>query len=207
MNAAFLEVDSDSVTKRVHQARRKLWASMPAYPEYDLFGINAYPSDVSSAHKKAGCFNLFSGMGHGAADTFEGQSGLPIYDIKDTSGTNFTARGAIVHLYSCDCGRTLGPYLVRLGTQAFIGYSNPVEVSSVSSVEEDFVRVAAAIDRSILSGDSHARTKMKADAEFAAVDSRLSSAGSGVSPRDVARFRLNHRFMVGPWSGSQYGSY
>lgn len=182
---------------------------MSARPEYDLFGNSAFPSKVISTHKTAGRFDLFSGMGHGGPDEFEGQSGLNIYDLKDSSGANYTVRGAIVHLYSCDCGQKLGPHLVTNGAKAFIGYTRPVQVANSQAIEEDFVRVSAVIDRSILGGDSSATTRRKADAEFASVKARL-LASATASPRDVAGFRLNHRSMVGPWldpTGRKYGSY
>ena len=206
MNAVFFETDSDSTTKKVHEARRKALAYTTAYPEYHLFGINAFACDVVSTHAKAGSFGLFSGMGHGGSDHFTGQANT-VYDVRNSYSANHTVKGAIVHLYSCDCGTSLGPHLVNLGAKAFIGYVNCVEVPNSQVVADEFVKVAAVIDRSILNGDSHTTSKTKADIEFAAVEAKLRAPGSGASPRDLARFRMNHRAMVGPWSGRTYGCY
>lgn len=207
MNATFFEATSDATLQKVHQARRKVLTHTVAAPQIDLFASNASHSNVKAAHTTAKRFDLFSGMGHGDVDEFTGQWGWILYDVKDTQKANLTAHGTIIHLYSCDCGQQLGPHLVTGGARAFIGYVSPVSVPSLQSVVDEFVKVAAAIDRSILSGDSAKTTKVKADAEFAVVDARLQTGGSPATPRDLARFRLNHASMVGPWSGSKYGSF
>jgi hypothetical protein len=206
MNAVFLEANDDPITKAVHDARRKALTSMPCYPERDLFGRDAYYSDVQKAKAAAGTIGLFSGMGHGGPAEFTGQWSSPIYDLQDSKRVNYAVVGAIVHLYSCDCAQNLGPYLVRLGAKAFVGYLNPVIVPNVQSVVDDFVRVAAVIDRSILYGDPHATAKRKADAESNVVETRL-RASAAATPRDLASFRMNHSSMVGPWSNSRYGVY
>jgi len=206
MNAVFFEANDDSITKRVHDARRKALKHNSAYPEVELFGKEAHYSDVKVAYVQTKAFGLFSGMGHGSASKFTGQWESVLYDRYDTQSTNYTVKGTVVHLYSCYCGQQLGPYLVNLGAKAFIGYTNPVEVPSSQSVVDEFVKVAATIDRSILDGDSHTTTKAKADTEFQSVEGRLLASAVATS-RDVARFRLNNRSMVGPWTDRQYGYY
>jgi len=177
-----------------------------ALPQFDLFGVNALPSYVISTHSKISCFGLFSGMGHGSKNEFEGQFGINLYDMPDTNKANRTVKGAIVHLYSCDCGQGLGPHLVTLGARAFIGYTQPVNVPKSQSMVEEFVRISVAIDESILNSDSATTTKTKADAEFNSVEARL-LASPATSPRELALFRLNHRGMVGPWTDPTYRKY
>jgi len=207
VNAVFFETDSDSTTQSVHSARRKVLRSNAAYPEYQLFAGNAHYSDMQSTYARAGTLNLISAMGHGAPDEFTGQWGTTLYDMTNSKNTNYTFRNAIVHLFSCDCAQSLGPFLINSGAKAFIGYLNPVTVPNTQSVVDEFVKVAAEIDRSILLGDSSAITKRKADAEFVRIDAGLRAGGSAATTRDLASFRLNHNSMVGPWSNAQYGSY
>jgi hypothetical protein len=207
VNAVFLEADSDPATSRVHAARRNLLATTGAFPEFRLFGRDVYYSDLQAAHRQAGTLNLISAMGHGASGEFTGQWEKVVYDLTDSASTIGTCRNAIVHLFSCDCAQILGAYLVTAGAKAFIGYTSPVNVPIAQSVVDEFVRVAADIDRSILNGDSSATTKRKADIEFTNVEVRLRATSSKATPRDLANFRLNNQSMVGPWSDRKYGTY
>lgn len=207
MNAVFFEANHESITARVHAARRKVLATNSAHPEYKLFGSDAAYMDVKAAHAKAKAFGLFSGLGHGGPDEFCGQWDWHLYDTADSKTANYTANEAIIHLYSCECGVTLGPFLVKKGARAFIGYTQPVSVPSNQAVVDEFVKVAAAIDHSIIAGDSSAVTKRKADAAAVAVENALLAPGSPATPRDLASFRMNQRALVGPWASSAYGTY
>lgn len=207
MNALFFEANHDAVTQRVHTARRKALASNSAYPEYKLFGSKAAYMDVKSTHAAAKAFSLFSGMGHGGVDEFCGQWDWNLYDLTDSQKTNYTTKDAIVHLYSCNCGVSLGAFLVKKGARAFIGYNLPVSVPSLQAIADEFVKVAAAIDHSILAGDSQTATKRKADAAALAVETALLAPGSAATPRDLALFRKNQSALVGPWNSAVCGSY
>jgi hypothetical protein len=207
MNAVFFEANHESITQRVHAARRKVLSTNSAYPEFQLFGSNAAYMDVKAAHAKAKGFGLFSGLGHGGSDEFCGQWDWHLYDTADSKTANYTACEAIVHLYSCNCGATLGPFLVKKGSRAFIGYTQPVSVPGNQAVVDEFVKVAAAIDHSIIAGDSSAATKRKADAVAVAVEAALLAPGSPATPRDLALFRMNQGALVGPWTSIAYGSY
>lgn len=206
MNAVFLEATDDPLTLRTHQARGLIYGTMRT-PNQLLVGAQATPADVITKHTAAGPFDLFSGSGHGAADSFKGQFGN-VYDTDDTKRANYTVQGAIVHLYSCECGKNLGPHLVRYaGAKAFIGYKKAVATTTRILIAEQFVRVSAVIDQSILAGDTAATTKQKADAEAVLVDATL-LAMSGSSPHELAAFRLNQKALVGPWSHpTKFGAY
>ena len=206
MNAVFFEANHDGVTKKVHLARRKALPYTLALPQYDLFGSDAYASDVKLMHTKATQFGLFSGMAHGDVDVFEGQGGGTVFDTTNSAGTDHTIRGAIIHLYSCNCGQELGPHLVSHAAKAFIGYKDFVRVPEDQSVADEFVKVAAAINRSVISGNSSAVTKRMADQEFASVEARIAASATATA-HDLASFRLNHRAMVGPWTDPKYGSF
>jgi len=206
MNAVFFEANDDPITKAVHVSRRKVLEANSAFPEYRLFGHDAHHTDVRATHTSGRAFHLFSGMAHGGNDHVTGQYNSILFSTTDAAQTNYTVKGAIVHLFSCNCGKELGPHLVKNGAKAFIGYVAPVEIGSSQGVTDEFVKVAAAIDNSIISGDSHAISKRKADSEFSAAEARL-LASPIATPRDVVVFRFNNRSMVGPWTHSNYGSY
>jgi hypothetical protein len=206
MNAVFFEADHNAVTRQAHRARRKVLAVNAAYPEYKLFGFAAHHVDVRTTHATAKRFGLFSGMAHGKPGHFNGQDDIMLFSTTDKKLTNYTVIGAIVHLYSCHCGKDLGPHLVQIGARAFIGYVDLLAIGSSQSVTDEFVKVAAAIDLSILNGDSHATTKAKADAEFSAVEARLLS-NPYTEPREVAKLRRNNHALVGPWTDHKYGRY
>lgn len=208
MNAVFLEADHDSITRKVHQARRLHLAASGANPQYHAFSNNATSPYIINLHALIPKFNLISGLGHGNKTEFCGQNDRNIWDDSNSQSANHTVAEAIVHLYSCECGAVLGPYLVRRAkARAFIGYTRPVSVPGTQATANEFVRVAAVIDKSILAGDSAATTKRKADAEAAATEAALRAPGSSATPREVALFKANHAAMVGPWTSTAYGSY
>lgn len=206
MNAVFFEANHDGPTQRVHFARKKALASVAANSRTDLYGSLATASEIQSTHRRLGRFGLFSGMGHGHSRSFCGQLDLDVYDVPNSRGCNSTIRDSIVHLYSCHCAIDLGPHLVRSGAKAFIGYSREVSVSSSQVVAEEYVKVAAAIDRSILNGDSPQRTQQKAEQAYHEARNRLLGLATA-TPRDLAKFQMNHRAMVGPWTNLLYGNY
>jgi hypothetical protein len=209
MNAVFLETSHDAFTKFVHRGRRGVYTAMPAAPLYELFREEAVPANVIATHTSAGGFDLFSASGHGTPKKFQGQSSDNIYDIWDTHGANYTVRGAIVHLYACECGENLGPSLVRYeGARAFIGYVEDVAMSGTYAVEEQFVRVPAAIDRSILNGDNWVETKRKADAEAVLVVAALKALLGTDDAPEIAAFEATHAALVGPWTDTaRFGTY
>ena len=206
MNAVIFEANYDTVTARVHAARRKVLSALGASPRVDLLGSRAVAAEVRTAHKSLGAIYLFSGMGHGDPDEFCGQLGLKVYDKADSVRTNYTTRETIVHLYSCECALGLGPHLISKGAKAFIGYTRPVSVPTTQAVVDEFVKVAAVIDESILAGDRHRATKLKADTEARSIEGRLRSSPVA-TPRDLAQFRLNQAALAGPWSSPMLGSY
>lgn len=207
MDVLYLETDHDPVTKQVHGARRKVFTLMGAGSEVHLFGPSATTANFIVTCGSNRRWTLFSGLGHGDPDAFEGYGHKDVADVRDTPRTMAFFVEKIVHLYSCNTAKSLGPEMVKKGAIAFVGYNDYVIIASSASLEELFVSVSAVVDRSILAGDSHTTTKAKADAEYQRVRTVLTAAGSAATPTDVASFDLNFLAFTGPWTGSQYGRF
>ncbi len=212
MNVLFLETDHDSATSQVHAARRRVFTRMGAGSEIALFGARATAPQLIIECGSGKSWTLFSGMGHGDTDSFEGyvRLGSTGNDVANVSDTPRTARfftEKIVHLYSCNTAKNLGTHLVRKQAKAFIGYNDYVSLASTASLEDLFVSVSAVIDRSILAGDTHATTKLKADAEYRRARATLSAPGSAATLADLVAFDTNYLALKGPWDGRQFGGY
>ncbi|HUP79678.1 MAG TPA: hypothetical protein VM260_14090, partial [Pirellula sp.] len=150
MNLLVIEASHDSVTSAAHNARRaalKTLASGKGHALIELFGANATKANAEQSwYKITGTFGLVSGMGHGSPTEFTGHNDIAIFQ---SSNRQSVYSGAIVHLFSCNCGQTLGPAIANNGAKAFVGYTDFVSMGSKTSLDEHFVAEAAAIDIAI----------------------------------------------------------
>jgi len=207
MEIMISETDHDPVTRQVHLARRKVFAGLGASKEHHLFGVRANAGDFKLASGPGHRWTLFSGLGHGDANEFCGYHDTTMVDTGDTAVTMRCFTEKIVHFYSCNTAKQLGPELVKRGARAFVGYEDFVVLASTLHLEEQFVSISAAIDRSILRGDSQHKTQSEAQAQYARVRGALTAPSSTATPADVAALDSNYSALIGPWKSSQYGKF
>lgn len=210
MNIVFFEANHDSATSRCHVARQKIranWPSLNQHRVFGLYGVDATKAALSDQWSKCpGLFNLITAMAHGSPDTFCGQHDHSVLTAAGANATNTPTTGSVVHLYSCDCATTLGPYLVKNGSKAFVGYADPVILPNTHSLMDDFVEITKIIDRSIVDGDNATQTKAKVDRAYQATLAALIN-NPQTTVDDRAGFEANYAALRGPWSSSSLGSY
>lgn len=206
MNIALVEANDDEVTKPVHEARKLALAPIEnrGHRIEKLFGVNATKQALAMSWAAIpGFFGLISGLGHGSNSTFTGYLQIDVLTTSDSPAIS----GAIVHLFSCNCGNKLGAHLVAVGAKAFIGYTDFVAVPNNTTLTHHFVREAAAIDIGIAAGKSAISVKTEADAAFRSARADL-LASPDATATEVAELENNHNSLVGPWTNSaKWGSF
>jgi hypothetical protein len=207
MNFLIIEANHDSATKAVHIARRTALRNLSngnGNAIIELFGYNATESNVDQSwHEIFGNFRLITGMGHGSASEFTGHNDLPIFT---TTKSKNVYKDAIVHLFSCNCGNSLGFSIKANGAKAFIGYTDFVGIASIDALNEHFVAEAAAIDIAIYQGQPSGVVKSRADTAYAQARANL-EASPNATPSDLATLESNHAALVGPWNNGSLGSF
>lgn len=207
MRIVFLEANHDATTKLYYLARRIVLKDIVTgtpHSEFGLYGAKAISKYLVALHTSVHGFRLISAMGHGEKDEFCGQNDLTVYDTKGFETATFVE--AIVHLFSCNCGKQLGAYLVKSGALAFVGYEDFVSVGRLAGFGKYFVREGAAIDKAVVAGKSAKTAKAAADAEYASARVAL-AADPSARPSDLAELDSNHSALVGPWTGVQFGKF
>ncbi len=206
MNILVIESNHDSVTNAAHKARRSALRNLSNNGDtvIELFGQSATEANVDQSwHKIAGNFFLITGMGHGSPSEFTGHNDLTIF--KSNQAKN-VYKDAVVHLFSCNCGQSLGAAVKGFGAKAFIGYSDFVGIGSRESLDEHFVAEAAALDFAIQQRCSSSVAKSRSDTAYLAARTRL-EASPVATPRDLATLESNHEALVGPWTNGNLGSF
>jgi hypothetical protein len=208
MNVLFIETDHDSVTAQVHKSRRnKLKASTirASHNLIELYSNKATSSDAKSAWLSIpGNFGLVSGMGHGDPDEFLGYNNAVVFGNGAIGNSAYS--GAVVHLYSCNCGKILASRIMNTNAKAFVGYNDFVLLPGDPSLNDLFIAAAVEIDLAILNGLSSTTAKSKADSAYQGARNQL-LADPTATASDVAALESNYAAMVGPWSSASFGAF
>jgi hypothetical protein len=210
MNVLLIEANNDKVTREVHEAREAFYASLKlpnSHTLIRLYGERAIATNVRYASSNPGDLRLISGMGHGGENEFCGHNNHPIFQTH--APTNSACKHAIVHLFSCNCGRHLGKELVASSegrALAFIGYHDLLILPRTSLLTQYFITTAVEIDFAIMQGLSMRQTKSRADNAYRRARATLISSPIA-TPRDVASLEMNYNAIVGPWDSAVFGGY
>lgn len=199
------EVTEDYFTEALQQALDVALAPLNTQARVrELTGKKANRACLRAGVTRGERYFLIAAMGHGDERSFS------VSEPRRTRifSTRFTApevRESIVHLLSCLCGVKLGPALVsRQRARAFIGYRGNFSCPRNVEAMKHFVAQTAAINAALLAGASESEVLAAARAAHESALVELENDPT-LSAYELAAFKANNEFLVGPWTSRSYG--
>lgn len=207
MTIVRFEVAEDRLTRAFQAAMEQLLQAIPgAAVVVKLTGQQATLQELDISVVQDGRFHLIAGMAHGDKDNF-----MVYYPaagaVFSSLSVSDAVKGAIVHLFSCNCGENLGEDLVRdQHAQAFVGYDDFVTAPKKLSLSRHFVKETVAITLAIARGDNKTQVEQAAKNAFDAAYQQLQSDPASTA-FDLAALQANHGALVGPWTNGKFGDF
>lgn len=194
MTTKYLSAWNESV---INFAVQKKWQTI------DLHNKDANPTNFARRMKKNKP-SLVLLNGHGSYEAITGQDS----EVLIEAGVNEKIlKGKVVHAFSCETGKILGPAAVAAGAKSYLGYDEPfvflvdkggAKNPLADKLAREFMTPALVVSYSLLEGNGAKAAYQKSQREFKKRIKKLASGGSKTTYLiRYLQWDMNHQVCLG----------